>query len=99
MFDFGIIHQIPNWRDAVSEVRRVLTPGGRFSFEEVTAHALARPTYQRFLEHPTERSVHRRAVPSGTGPPQPGAAGLDHPHPGRFRSRCRRQPYPANGGT
>ncbi|MGI8783428.1 MAG: class I SAM-dependent methyltransferase [Acidobacteriota bacterium] len=30
VFDFGIIHHIPNWRRAVSEVARVLRPGGRF---------------------------------------------------------------------
>ena len=54
VFDFGIIHHIPNWRDAITEVVRVLKPGGRFYFEEVTAHALARPTYRWLLDHPTE---------------------------------------------
>jgi ubiquinone/menaquinone biosynthesis C-methylase UbiE len=54
VFDFGIIHHIPDWRTAVAEVARVLTPGGRFYFEEVTAHALARPTYRWLFDHPTE---------------------------------------------
>lgn len=54
VFDFGIIHHIPDWRTAVAEAARVLTPGGRFYFEEVTAHALARPTYRRLFDHPTE---------------------------------------------
>lgn len=54
VFDFGIVHHIPDWRVAVAEVARVLTPGGRFYFEEVTAHALARPIYQRLFDHPTE---------------------------------------------
>jgi ubiquinone/menaquinone biosynthesis C-methylase UbiE len=54
VFDFGIVHHIPDWRTAVGEVARVLTPGGRFYFEEVTAHALARPTYQRLFDHPTD---------------------------------------------
>ncbi|BDB42175.1 hypothetical protein Mkiyose1088_24230 [Mycobacterium kiyosense] len=27
---------------------------GRFYFAEVTAHALARPTYRRLFDHPTE---------------------------------------------
>jgi ubiquinone/menaquinone biosynthesis C-methylase UbiE len=35
VFDFGAIHQIGNWQSAVSEVRRVLKPGGRFFFEEI----------------------------------------------------------------
>lgn len=54
MFDFGIIHHITNWRDAVAEVARVLKPGGQFYFLEVTAAALARPSYRRLLDHPIE---------------------------------------------
>jgi ubiquinone/menaquinone biosynthesis C-methylase UbiE len=54
VFDFGIIHHVPDWPAAVSEVRRVLKPGGRFFFEEVTSHALKRWSYKTFLEHPTK---------------------------------------------
>ncbi|WP_082147515.1 class I SAM-dependent methyltransferase [Mycobacterium nebraskense] len=54
VFNFGIIHHIPHWRDAVAEVARVLAPGGRFYFEEVTAHALDRPTYRRLFDHPDQ---------------------------------------------
>jgi len=35
VFDFGAIHEIANWQAALSEVRRVLKPGGRFFFEEI----------------------------------------------------------------
>lgn len=52
VFDFGIIHHIRDWPRAVSEVARVLRPGGRFFFEEVTTHALNRWSYRTFLEHP-----------------------------------------------
>jgi ubiquinone/menaquinone biosynthesis C-methylase UbiE len=52
VFDFGIIHHIPNWRDAVSEVRRVLRPGGRFYAEEVFGSFISRRSMQRLLEHP-----------------------------------------------
>lgn len=41
VFDFGVIHHVVNWRDAVAEVARVLRPGGRFYYLEVTAAALA----------------------------------------------------------
>lgn len=54
VFDFGIIHHVPEWPRAVAEVARVLTPGGRFFFEEVTTHALSRWSYRTFLKHPTE---------------------------------------------
>ena len=54
VFDFGIIHHVPEWPRAVAEVARVLKPGGRFFFEEVTTHALNRWSYRTFLEHPAE---------------------------------------------
>jgi len=54
VFDFGIIHHIPDWKKAVREVVRVLRPGGRFFFEEVTQQALARWFYRTFLDHPKQ---------------------------------------------
>lgn len=53
VFDFAIIHHVRNWRDALAEVARVLRPGGKFYFVEVTATALARPTYRKLFDHPT----------------------------------------------
>ncbi|WNB87540.1 class I SAM-dependent methyltransferase [Cellulomonas sp. ATA003] len=50
--DFGVIHHVPAWRDAVAETARVLRPGAQFVFEEVTRHALERWSYRTFLEHP-----------------------------------------------
>ncbi len=35
VFDFGILHHVPQWRVALAEVSRVLKPGGRFFAEEV----------------------------------------------------------------
>lgn len=52
VFDFAIVHHVPDWRQAISEIGRVLRPGGRFYFEEVTSHALARPTYRLLFDHP-----------------------------------------------
>lgn len=54
VFDFGIVHHVPDWPAAVAEIVRVLRPGGRFFFEEVTKHALDRWSYRTFLDHPTE---------------------------------------------
>lgn len=52
VFDFGIIHHVPDWRAALDEVARVLKPGGPLFFEEVTRHAPQRWTYRTFLDHP-----------------------------------------------
>ncbi len=37
VFDYGIIHHIPNWSDALKEIYRVLKPGGECIFEEVSS--------------------------------------------------------------
>lgn len=52
--NFAALHHIPQWQDAVSEIRRVLRVGGLFLFEEVTRHALNRWSYRTFFDHPTE---------------------------------------------
>lgn len=54
VFDFGIIHHVPFWQNAVTEVARVLKPNGKFYFEEVTKKALDRWFYRTFLDHPKE---------------------------------------------
>ena len=54
MFDFGVIHHVPAWENAISEVRRVLKPGGIFVFEEVSKQALDRWVYRKLLKHPKE---------------------------------------------
>jgi len=54
VFDFGIIHHVPNWRDALAEVHRVLKPGGRFYAEEVLARYIEHPFWRRLLAHPGE---------------------------------------------
>lgn len=36
VFDFGIIHHIPNWKDCLNEIHRVLKPGGEFMLEDLS---------------------------------------------------------------
>ena|SRR5438093_2996277 len=43
VFDFGAIHLELDWRKAITEVRRVLKPGGKFFFEWVTGSLLRLP--------------------------------------------------------
>jgi ubiquinone/menaquinone biosynthesis C-methylase UbiE len=52
VFDFGIIHHVPEWRRAVAEVHRVLKPGGIFYGEEVLRRFIVHPITRRILEHP-----------------------------------------------
>ena len=52
VFDFGIIHHVSNWRDALAEVHRVLRPGGRFYAEEPLAGLLNHPLMHRLFAHP-----------------------------------------------
>ena len=52
VFDFGIIHHIPQWRGALREVARVLKAGGRFYAEEVLARFINHPVMVRLLDHP-----------------------------------------------
>jgi ubiquinone/menaquinone biosynthesis C-methylase UbiE len=54
VFDFGVLHRVPDWQAAVAEIARVLKPSGRFYFEEVTAAALDRWIYRALLKHPAE---------------------------------------------
>lgn len=54
VFDFGILHHVPRWRDAVREVSRVLKPCGRFYAEEVLASFLGRFPWRGLFDHPRE---------------------------------------------
>jgi len=54
VFDFAIIHHVPDWRGAVSEIVRVLKPGGRFYGEEVLRAFIHHPLWRRLLEHPMD---------------------------------------------
>ena len=59
VFDFGIIHHVPQWRVVLDEVHRVLKPGGRFYAEEVLKDFILHPVVRWLLEHPlTDRFTH-----------------------------------------
>ena len=52
VFDFGVLHHIPDWRGALAEVHRVMKPGGRFYAEEVPSAFLNHPIVRRCFDHP-----------------------------------------------
>lgn len=60
VFDFGIIHHVPDWPRAIAEIRRVLRPGGRLYAEEALAGLILSPIVRRVLEHPSENRFDAR---------------------------------------
>lgn len=57
IFDFGIIHHIPNWKDCLNELKRVLKPGGQMIIEELSLESFETfpgKIEKRILEHPYE---------------------------------------------
>ena len=54
VFNFGAIHHIVDWKKAVSEVHRVLKPGGFFYAQEVFRDLITHPLWRRLLEHPQQ---------------------------------------------
>jgi ubiquinone/menaquinone biosynthesis C-methylase UbiE len=60
-FDFGIIHHVPAWREALAEIHRVLAPGGRFYAEEVYRGLLDNRLFASVFAHPTHDRFDHRA--------------------------------------
>lgn len=65
IFDFGIIHHIPNWQDCLKELHRVLKPGGYLHIEDGSIEAFTRTGFGRFLrrilDHPYEQMYTKKA--------------------------------------
>ena len=70
VFELGILHHVPNWRGALSEIRRVLKPGGLFLFEELSSEffedlPVVSALLRRFTVHPWETMFDYRAFRRG----------------------------------
>jgi ubiquinone/menaquinone biosynthesis C-methylase UbiE len=68
VFGFGVLHHIPYWQGALSEIVRVLKPGGTYFFEElypalyqnfITKHILLHPVENRFKSHELKQTMKR----------------------------------------
>jgi len=53
VFGFGFLHHVPDWRQALVEVRRVLKPGGAYYMEELYPESYQNAITGRLFEHPT----------------------------------------------
>jgi ubiquinone/menaquinone biosynthesis C-methylase UbiE len=54
VFDFGVLHHLEEWERGLSEVARVLRPGGHFYIEEYFPALYANAFFGRIMRHPRE---------------------------------------------
>lgn len=50
--EYGILHHVPRWQQAVGEIARVLKPGGHFYFEDLLRGLIASRPMQVLFDHP-----------------------------------------------
>lgn len=50
IFDFGILHHIPNWEECLTELYRVLKPGGYLHIEDGSIESFTETMFGRFLK-------------------------------------------------
>lgn len=58
VFDFGIIHHIPNWKDCIQELKRVLKPNGEVILEELSIDTFSKGigrVWRKILDHPYQQ--------------------------------------------
>ena len=69
VFDFGVLHHIPDWQAALSEIERVLKPGGVFYIEELYPALYGNFITRHILLHPTENLFRSTDIHSALTPP------------------------------
>ena len=55
VFDLGVIHHIPNWKNCLKELQRVLKPKGKLIIEDLSIETFSTPfgkLMKKSLEHP-----------------------------------------------
>lgn len=63
--DYGIIHHIPNWQQALKEIARVLRPGGAFYFEDLLKGLIAWGPVRALFDHPQTAQFYGREFRAG----------------------------------
>ncbi len=55
IFDLGVIHHIPNWKDSLKELKRVLKPKGQLIIEDLSSETFSTSfgkLMRKILDHP-----------------------------------------------
>ncbi|NNE35878.1 MAG: class I SAM-dependent methyltransferase [Rhodothermales bacterium] len=63
VMDFGIVHHVPNWREALAEVYRTLEIQGEFLFEDLPLETWERGIgipFKRIADHPYDQMFRKR---------------------------------------
>lgn len=72
VFGFGVLHHVVDWRVALSEIARVLKPGGVYYIEElypalyrnfITRRILLHPAEDRFFSHDLRQALKQADLP------------------------------------
>ena len=61
IFDLGVIHHIPNWKDCLKELKRVLKPKGQLIIEDLSIETFSTTfgkLMKKVLDHPY-KSMHK----------------------------------------
>jgi len=62
VFDSFTLHHVEDWRKGISEISRVLRPGGYFAFAELYNSAVSNYMMDRVLHHPLEERFDRQEL-------------------------------------
>jgi ubiquinone/menaquinone biosynthesis C-methylase UbiE len=65
VFSFGVLHHIPEWQTALSEVARLLKPSGLYVIEELYPMFYQNAITGRLLEHPKENRFESHDLKQG----------------------------------
>lgn len=63
IFDFAIIHHIPNWQECLQELKRVLKPHGQLILEDLSIETFENTlgkTFRKVLDHPYNAMYKRK---------------------------------------
>jgi len=63
--DYGVVHHIPDWRQALKEIARVLKPGGVFYFEDLLKSLISAWPAPVLFDHPQATQFYGREFRAG----------------------------------